>query len=657
VPSDAGGGYTHEQHKRNSYTILNAGVLFQVTGNDAYLTLVADMLEAYATLYPSLGEHPQKKEQSPGRLFWQSLNEAVWLVTVIQGYDAVYTHLTPAQRDAIEDGLLRPIAEFLSHGQPQTFDRVHNHGTWAVAAVGMTGYVLDEPAYVEKALFGLKQDGSAGFVKQLDELFSPDGYYSEGPYYQRYALLPFLVFAKAIERNEPQRNIFDHRDGILLKAIHTTIQLSYDGLFFPINDAIKDKGIDTTELVYGVAIAYGMTGDAGLLSIAQRQGRTVLTGDGYQLARALEQGGVAPYPFRSMRLADGSAGDQGALDIFRSGKEPGHQAVVFKATAQGMGHGHFDKLSWLFYDNGREIVPDYGAARFLNVESKNGGHYLTENTSWAKQTIAHSTLVVDETSHFGGSWKKGMEHHPVPLYFDSGERLDIAAARMDGAYEDVSFERALVLLKDGPFSRPVVLDVLRVSSEDAHRYDLPLQFKGHITFVSHPVVASMDSMVPLGEASGYQHLWKRAASEVDESGLFQLTWLEGNRFYTHSVAVNNSTQFIFTELGATDPEFNLRREQALVQRVDGMNDHVFVSVLEPHGEYNGTLEYTTESASELKSLEHVSPDDGVLIRITTRNGEVTTIGLSFDAAADSVHQIEYDGSMYEWNGFYHVFEK
>ena len=37
VPKDAGGGYTHEQHKRNSVTIQNAGFLYQVTANEAYV--------------------------------------------------------------------------------------------------------------------------------------------------------------------------------------------------------------------------------------------------------------------------------------------------------------------------------------------------------------------------------------------------------------------------------------------------------------------------------------------------------------------------------------------------------------------------------------------------------------------------------------------
>ena len=159
VPKDAGGGYTHEQHKRNSVTIQNAGFLYQVTGNKAYADLARDILFAYVELYPTLSEHPQKKNQSAGQLFWQSLNEAVWLVSSIQGYDAIYDTLSKAEKAEIENNLFRPLVSFISDEAPQTFDRIHNHGTWAVAAVGMTGYVIGDEEYVEKALYGLKRDG------------------------------------------------------------------------------------------------------------------------------------------------------------------------------------------------------------------------------------------------------------------------------------------------------------------------------------------------------------------------------------------------------------------------------------------------------------------------------------------------------------------
>jgi hypothetical protein len=54
----------------------------------------------------------------------------------------------------------------------------------------------------------------------LQELFSPDGYYAEGPYYQRYALSPFLLLAQSIQRHDPSRKILDYRDGVLRKAVY-----------------------------------------------------------------------------------------------------------------------------------------------------------------------------------------------------------------------------------------------------------------------------------------------------------------------------------------------------------------------------------------------------------------------------------------------------
>ncbi len=167
----------------------------------------------------------------------------------------------------------------------------------------MTGYALDERDYVKKALYGLDKSGEAGFIKQVDELFSPDGYYAEGPYYQRFALMPFVLFAQAIERHDPDLKIFEHRGGVLRKAITSTIQQSYGGRFFPINDAIREKGLNTAELRYAVAIAYDLTGDASLLSIAQQQKSIVPTPEGKKLSDAIAAGKSKPFVYKTLGIA------------------------------------------------------------------------------------------------------------------------------------------------------------------------------------------------------------------------------------------------------------------------------------------------------------------------------------------------------------------
>ncbi len=650
VPKDPGGGYTHEQHKRNFRAIYNGGQLYRVTGDERYRDYVRETLLSYADMYPTLGEHPAKANQNVGRLFWQVLNDAMWLVHAVQGYADIRDSLSEEERQRIDDNVFRPAAHFLSVESVKTFDRIHNHATWATAGVGMTGYLLGDRDMVDRALLGSDKSGEAGFLRQADMLFSPEGYYTEGPYYQRFALLPFMVFGDAIERNEPERRIFEHRDGILLKALRTTIQLSYQGYFFPFNDAIRDKSLRTAELYEGVAIAYGQTGDPTLLSIAEFQGRTVLSQNGLKLASDLADGKAKPFDFRSQLLSDGPLGDQGAVAILRQGEGPRHTALIAKNSSQGMGHGHFDKLAWQLYDNGNEIVRDYGAARFLNIEAKQGGRYLPENKSWAKSSIAHNTLVVDEKSHFGGKVAPASASWPTQLYFSDAAGMQVSSAKIDDAYDGVSIRRTLVMPTIPGLEAPLVLDLVSASSEAAHQYDLPLHYSGHIMEFDFDAEANVASRPVLGAHSGYQHIWVDAQGALDD-GKGALTWILDGRFYTYRFAGNGPLSAILGESGANDPEFNLRREPLILLRAQRDGEAHFASLLEAHGSYDGAAEQTLDSRSLVADLTHDRVDDMDVIRLTLKSGLRFAIAVSHNPDPELAHQVALDGESLSWNGF------
>ncbi len=650
-PKDAGGGYTHEQHKKNAKTIYESGKLFEFTGEDRYARHAESLLLAYSEMYPTLGLHPKPKEQSPGRLFWQNLNESWWLVYSIQGYASIKQAISSESRNRIETDLFREMTKFLSEDAPETFNRVHNHGTWATAAVGMTGYVLGDDDLVEKALLGLDKSGDYGFLKQLDELFSPDGYYNEGPYYQRFALLPFVLFGQAIEKNEPERRIFEHRDGILKKAIYATIQQNYGGLFFPINDAIKDKDIATAELQYGVAIAYELLNDPGLLSIADAQGEVVPTTGGKKLADALARGDAEPFDYASMRLRDGAAGNQGALDILRASNDPDDLTVVVKNTSQGLGHGHFDKLGLLVFDAGHEIIRDYGAARFLNIEAKFGGHYLPENDRWAKQSIAHNTLVVDETSHFNGDTETGNNFAPKIETFVVTENLQATSATIDTAYKGVTLGRTVAMVKDAAFQYPIIIDLVKAHTENSRQYDLPYYYNGQLIETNFEIAADPLTRSPLGSGNGYQYLWRVAESDF-LNGTTQLTWLKDRRFYSVTSIVPDDTKVIMAEIGANDPNFNLRREPAFIYRTRKPDGISIASVIEPHGEYNPTVEYTVGSHSNIKSVRHFETDDADYLLVETKAGEQIGLGISGASKNETKHTVNIDGETVAWTGPY-----
>ena len=655
VPKDPGGGYTHEQHKRNYRAIQLAGQLYRITGEKRYAGYVRDVLLAYADLYPTLGEHPAKSNQQSGRLFWQVLNDAVWLVNAVQGYAEVRDSLTAAERDRIDAQVFRRAAQFLSVDSQDTFDRIHNHATWATAGVGMTGYLLGDRDLVERALLGSDKSGKAGFLRQTELLFSPDGYYAEGPYYQRYALMPFMVFAEVIERNEPQRRIFQHRDGILLKALRTTVQLTYDGYFFPFNDAMKDKSLRTEELYHGIAIAYGQTRDPTLLSIAQQQGHTVLTPDGLLLARDLAAGKAQPFPFRSMLLRDGPQGDQGAVAILRRGEGPRHTALVAKNSSQGMGHGHFDKLSWQLYDNGHEIVRDYGAARFLNIEAKQGGRYLPENESWAKQTVAHNTLVVDGRSHFDGKVKAADAVAPRQLYYSGSPGLQVSSARIAGAYPDVAITRTLVMADIPGLEEPTVLDLVAAESKASHTYDLPLHYQGHLIELGFPVDSHVAARPVMGEDHGYQHI-SVDATGTPPAGDDALTWLLDGRFYTYRFTTDGAIEAILGESGANDPEFNLRREPLIILRATRTGGATFAALLEAHGRYDGAAEQTVASRSRIAAMRHDRQDGMDIVRLTLEGGRRVAVAVSHDADPAARHRARLGRDRLEWVGFAAVVE-
>ncbi|GAK90980.1 hypothetical protein JCM19297_279 [Nonlabens ulvanivorans] len=309
-PVDAGGGYSHEKHKRNYAELYQVAISYNLMASDEKLTYIKEMFDGYANMYPTLGMHPKDKENHPGgKLYWQGLNEAVTLFYMIQAYDMTREFMTEEERAKIESDLLRPMAKFLSVDSYDVFNKIHNHGTWSVAAVGMTGMVLGDDDMIDRSIYGSNKDSKTGFIAQLDHLFSSDGFYSEGPYYHRYAILPFIAFAEAIENNRPDVKIFEHRDGILRKAVTTLLQLTDEqGRFYPINDAIKSKTWESDEVVFATNIAYKQYNDASLLPVIKMMNKISLTDAGAIAANAITDTTEDFYQRPSMFVADGVEG-------------------------------------------------------------------------------------------------------------------------------------------------------------------------------------------------------------------------------------------------------------------------------------------------------------------------------------------------------------
>ncbi len=652
VPKDPAGGYTHEKHKANYMLMFNSGILYNLTGDIKYATLVKQLFLKYAKLNPTLPKHPESVGSLTGHIFWQALNDANWLVYAGMAYDLIYNSLTPGERKTITDGAFKPEVDHLIKGVGNNwFNWIHNHGVWACAGVGIVGIATDNKEYVDMALYGSKKDGKGGFMAQMDGLFSPDGYYTEGPYYVRYAILPYYLFANALKNARPELNIFHHRDKILQKALLSGLQLSnLDGAFFPVNDALKEKDYTSNELITAVDVAWDVYGkDDGLVVVAHKQNRVLLNKGGVSLAAAIAatKNIASYYPYKAVEYVDGVKGDEGGISLLRNGKGKDLTTLIYKYTSHGLSHGHFDKLNINLYDKGNEILTDYGAVRFISVEQKFGGRYLPENKSYAAQTIAHNTLVLDEESHFNGNEAESGKNHSEKLFSNINDpNVQVVSAQEKNAYKDAQLERTIYLLQL-PGGKKVIIDLFNGVAKST-QFDLPFQYSGQIINTSFRYQPATKTLETLGKKNGYQFLWKEAEATVRDT-VIQFTFLNNKTFYTISSLIQDSATVFFTRLGANDPNFNLRHEPAFIIRKKGEKEF-FLNVIEIHGSFDPVSENASSSSSSIKNIKLLENDDYTIAEINI-DGKTIMIAQN-NKVADKNSSHTRNGI--SWNGPYTV---
>jgi len=672
IPVDFSGGYTHFRHKQNFKFAQKSGVLYQILQDEKYAIYVRDMLLQYEAMYKTLPKHPQERSYSRGKLFWQCLNDSNWLVFMSQAYDTIYNFLTVAERAKLENNLFRPFADYISLENPKFYNRVHNHSTWGNAAVGMIGLVMDDEALIQRALYGIDDDGlpvggrdndggiikvegqKKGFFANLDEPFSPDGYYTEGPYYQRYAMYPFLIFALAMDNARPDLKVLQYKDNVLLKGVNTLLNLSdADGEFFTLNDAQKGMSYYTASLVTTVNIAYHYGNqNPQLLSIAEKQNQVLLDESGLNVAIGIRDGKAQPFTKKSINLSDGINGKQGGVGILRYGNED--LTLVFKYAAQGLSHGHYDKLSYSLHAKGDEVIQDYGLARFVNIGQKGGGNYLPENKTWAKTTIAHNTLSQNGQMHFKGKYATASTKHSDLYFFAAtNDDIQVVSATEVNAYPGTEMHRTMALIKDDNFEKAFLLDIMKVKSDSKNQYDFPFYYMGQMISANFDY-NSPKSLSPLGDKNGYQHLYLEGKGNAAANNT-KFSWLGKGKYYTITTVTDKTDQVLLTRIGANDPDFNLRRDAGFMLRRSDSDNTTFVSIVEPHGSYSPVSEASLNSNSNIANIAIVSDnDDYTAISITDIKGNETLFMLSNKYSSSSAqHKLTINNKVYQWTGPYH----
>jgi hypothetical protein len=658
-----GGGYEHNRHKQNYIHMDLAGRLFLVTGEQKYRDYIVDMLTAYATVYPTLESNVSRDSNPPGKLFHQTLNENMWMLYSSCAYSCIYHTLEESQKRQIEDDLFKHMIHMFVVTYGHDFDIVHNHGLWAVAAVGICGYAINDQASVDKALYGLKMDKvSGGFLAQLDQLFSPDGYYMEGPYYHRFSLRPIYLFAESIERRQPELKIYEFNDSVIKTTSYAVFKTAFpDGTLPALNDSSKTISINDEGVIMATSVCYHRYEQSEtLLGMANHQQNVWVHAAGLTLSNAVEAAEeIKPFSWGSLFMTDGPKGEKGGVSILRhrDSQDDDTMALIWMGQHgsdhqyhSALDHGHYDGLHLSVFNRGHEVLHDYGYGRWVNVEPKFGGRYIPENKSYCKQTVAHNTVTVDQKTQnkFNTALaesKFGQKH----FFLTEDSAFQAMSGTISDYYDGVDMQRSVLLAELPEFEKPLVIDVYRITADSEHQYDLPYHYKGQIirTDFDYQVESKLR---PLGEDNGYQHLWNLGSAAVEGSSL--VTWLHDSSYYSlvSSAPIASASKVIFTRTGANDPDFNLRNEPALVLRQNA-KDHVFASVLETHGYFNESIEASIGARGLVESVNVIGHNSvGTVVELSLTIGKKYVFGISNQADPSGEHRVEFNGVTYLWIG-------
>ncbi len=465
-------------------------------------------------------------------------------------------------------------------------------------------------------------------------------------------MYPFLIFAEGLHNVRPEIKIFEYKEGVLLKSINALLNLSdADGDFFPLNDGQKGMSYYNSALVTAVDISYHFGAqDPGLLTVAAEQNKVLLDDSGLAVALGIKNGNAKPFDKKSINLSDGPDGTQGGVGILRNED----LELVFKYAAQGSSHGHYDKLSYSLYEKGEEVIQDYGLARFVNIEQKGGGNYLKENKTWAKQTIAHNTVTQNETSHFNGKYEIGSKNHSVLHYFSSeNESVQVVSAKEANAYPGTEMIRTMAIIKDKDFEKPYLLDIMKVTSNKTNQYDFPYYFLGQVLKTNFEYKIP-ETLKALGSKNGYQHLYLEGSAKANKDNT-KFSWLNKGKFYSLTSVTNTNDEILFTRIGANDPEYNLRREAALMIRRKNTQNTLFVSAIEAHGGYSPVTESAINSNSSIKELKVVLDTEEYTAVAITNVNETSKLFITANtnASKEAKHTLKINDKNYEWSGSYY----
>ncbi len=412
-------GWRGFYHSDLSNRLRGLGLAYGLDPKPEYAQKAREMLLDYATRYNSwpLDDFLGNVTIRAARITTETLGEAIWLHRIALAYSLLRWDSAFSNEDRIhiEENLVRPAAEIIRRNPMG----IVNWQSWHNAAVGLSGYILNDESMVEFAL-----RGENGLQFLIDNAIREDGLWFEGSVgYHFFALLPLHLLMEAAEAHG--ESVY----GEQIELAHASVlDLVYpDGTFPDLNNSTNNN-VYSRDTLYEFCNAHydNPVFDEILTFIYEELGRPRSDVETLYFGRGYGSNRFSPSPVLKDRMGNA---------ILRTGNQLNDLVTLMDFGPHGEAHGHFDKLHVSLFGQGAAWLPDIGAV----VSSQ------PAQEGWFRRTISHNAIIMGEV---GQTFDTEFER-PIGFYSAGSGPLQVMRSEISQpVYSQGSVDRAVVQVDD-----------------------------------------------------------------------------------------------------------------------------------------------------------------------------------------------------------------
>lgn len=431
------------------------GILYNVYDDERYASAGREILMQFADLY--LKYPTTNTILGPAHVFFGTLSESFWGTDMAYGYDLLYNYKGFSENDRakLKNDFFYPLAKITQ----QFPESASNRQLWYNNVSAAVGFLYGDQELID---FALK--GKYGFDWQLGSATPESGFWAEWSGYHFVALRGMIHLAEMARHNGIDLYNLEIAGRSMKKMFDVPFDLILPNYEFPRS---KDSGGgNILEYATYYEVGYAVYKDPkylallNLTSVVRGQqivGETSALGEAdapvtmFNIASELPKHSMDIIPEESVNL------EGNGFSVLRNGSGKDRRYLYLDYGIMGGEHGHPDRLQIGYYAGGRNWL----------LDPLNESYFNPNLQLWFRQSIAHNTPVVDQTTQ---TWTNG-----YGIFFGALPGLQVSSGASTTMYPGSKITRTLLQVGD------YFLDLVDFTSPDTRTIDWPLQSFGALS--------------------------------------------------------------------------------------------------------------------------------------------------------------------------------